>query len=65
MNKSISRKGDYGIDAPPVIRNLLLAGIANAGVAQAESTHATGGGDGETRDRTCGGRDDQSSLHIP
>ena len=24
MNKPISKKGDYGIDAPPVIRNLLL-----------------------------------------
>jgi arsenite methyltransferase len=29
VNKSISTKADYGIDAPPVIRNLLLAGIAS------------------------------------
>jgi arsenite methyltransferase len=29
VNKSFSTKADYGIDAPPVIRNLLLAGIAS------------------------------------
>ena len=29
MNKTTSTQGDYGIDAPPVIRNLLLAGIAS------------------------------------
>jgi hypothetical protein len=29
MNKSISTKADYGIDAPPVIRNLLLIGMAS------------------------------------
>lgn len=29
MNKSASMKGNYGVDAPPVIRNLLIAGIAS------------------------------------
>ena len=29
MNNSVSRRGDYGIDAPPVIRNLFIAGIAS------------------------------------
>jgi arsenite methyltransferase len=29
MNKSVYRNGNYGIDAPPVIRNLLIAGIAS------------------------------------
>jgi len=29
MNKPISKKGDYGIDAPPVIRNLLLGATAS------------------------------------
>lgn len=29
MNKSFLTKPDYGIDAPPVIRNLLLVGIAS------------------------------------
>jgi arsenite methyltransferase len=28
MNQATYRNGDYGIDAPPVIRNLLIAGIA-------------------------------------
>lgn len=29
MNQSVYKHGDYGIDAPPVIRNLLVAGIAS------------------------------------
>ncbi len=29
MNKSTSMQGDYGIDAPPVICNLLFAGLAS------------------------------------
>ncbi|ABY35664.1 Methyltransferase type 11 [Chloroflexus aurantiacus J-10-fl] len=29
MNKTPSMKSDYGVDAPPVIRNLLIAGIAS------------------------------------
>ena len=29
MNRPITKKGDYGIDAPPVIRNLLLWGTAS------------------------------------
>lgn len=29
MNQSAYKSGDYGIDAPPVIRNLLIAGIAS------------------------------------
>ena len=29
MNESTAKNGDYGIDAPPVIRNLILAGLAS------------------------------------
>jgi len=29
MQKSAYANGDYGIDAPPVIRNLLVAGVAS------------------------------------
>ena len=28
MSKSTSKTGDYGLDAPPIIRNLILVGIA-------------------------------------
>ena len=31
MNPPATKNGDYGIDAPPVIRNLILAGIASIG----------------------------------
>ncbi len=29
MNQLPRRNGDYGIDAPPVVRNLIIAGIAS------------------------------------
>ena len=37
MNKSTHANGDYGIDAPPVIRNLIIAGFLVDDIASARA----------------------------